>query len=68
MGRLALAERTIVTDASIGEQLTSLTTLSALIDRVAQSHQVRLRSRGTLTAPGAPDAGGWAVHEVVRWR
>ena len=66
-GRLALSERTTVTDASIGEQLTSLTTLSALIDQVAQSRQLRWRSRGALTTPGAPAVDGWAIHEAVRW-
>jgi len=67
-GGLAIAERTVVTDATIGEQLTSLAPLQALVDNVASSHQTRWLSRGTLTRPGAPPLDGWVVHEVVRWR
>lgn len=67
-GHLAIAERAVVTEMTIGEQLTSLTSLQALVDRVASSHQTRWRSRGTLTVPGAPPVAGWVVHEVVRWR
>ena len=66
-GHLAFGERTTITDASVGEQLTSLTSLSALIDRVAHSHQTRWLSRGSLTVPGAPALAGWTIREVVRW-
>ncbi len=67
-GRLTFADRATVTDATVGEQLTSLTTLGNLIDRVARSHQKRWRSRATLSVPGHPDVTGWAVHEHLRWR
>jgi len=66
-GRLVFAGREMVTDASVGEQLTSLTPLRTLIDRVAQSHQTRWCSRGTLHAAGERPLEGWAIHEVVQW-
>jgi hypothetical protein len=65
---LALGPRIIVTDASIGEQLTSLSPLSALIDRVARSHQTRWLTPGVLTLPGGRTMAGSVIHEVVRWR
>lgn len=66
-GRVLFRGLTKVTDASVGEQLTSLTPLRMVIDRVAQSHQLRWFTRGTLLVPGAEPLDGWAVHELVRW-
>jgi hypothetical protein len=66
-GTIALSQHTTVTDATIGEQLTTLTPLSALIDRVARSHQTRWSTRGTLTFADGKELAGWAIHEVVRW-
>jgi len=67
-GRLVLADRTVITDATVGEQLAVLAPLRRLVERVSGSHQTRWRSRGTFTAPGTAALTGWTVHEVVRWR
>ncbi len=67
LGHLALADHVVVTDATVGEQLTSLAPLRALVDRVAHHHQTRWRARGTLREPNRDDVTGWVIHEVVEW-
>jgi hypothetical protein len=66
--RLHLTDHLLLTDATLGSQLTALAPLRAVVDRVAHSHQLRHRSRGTLTPAAGPPRSGWAIHEVVRWR
>lgn len=60
---LSLEAGRVITDASVGEQLTSLRPLRSLVDRVAGSRQTRWVSRGTWRDGSA----GWAIHEVVHW-
>jgi hypothetical protein len=66
-GHLALADHAVVTDATVGEQISSLAPLRALIDRVAHHRQTRWRARGTLHEPNRDDVTGWVIHEVVEW-
>lgn len=66
-GFLALDHQSVITDATIGEQLTSLAPLRAVVDRVAHYRQTRWRARGTFREPGRDDVQGWVIHEAVQW-
>jgi hypothetical protein len=66
-GSLTLHDHSVITDATVGEQLTPLQPLRAIVDRVAHQRQTRWRARGTLQEPGREDVSGWVVHEVVQW-
>jgi hypothetical protein len=66
-GCLSLHDHVTITDATVGEQLTSLRPLRALVDRVAHHRQTRWLAKGTLHEPGYENVSGWVVHEVVGW-
>jgi len=67
-GSLSLHDQTVITDATVGEQLGPLAPLRQLVDRVAHHRQTRWRARGTLREAGRDDSTGWVIHEAVEWR
>ena len=67
LGALSLHDQVVITDATVGEQLTSLAPLRRLVNKVARHRQTRWRARGTLRAPGG-ESTGWVIHEAVEWK
>jgi hypothetical protein len=67
-GLLALQDQTVITDATVGEQLMPLAPLRRLVDRVAHHRQTRWLARGTLREAGRDESTGWVIHEAVEWK
>lgn len=68
LGALSFEDQVVITNATVGEQLTSLAPLRRLVRRVAHHRQTRWRARGVLRAPGCDDLAGWVIHEEVEWQ
>jgi len=62
---LELGERQAIADETLGDLLSPLGPLRALVLPIVRVHQTRWRSRGELRLPGMPPMHGWALHELL---
>lgn len=67
---LDLEDGLVLRDGSLAETVLSVIPKFERLfpSRILRLRESKWRSRGILRRAGAPDARGWAIHEVVRWR
>jgi hypothetical protein len=60
--------RLVLRSGPLSHVLRNLRLPRSLSPRIFNIHETKWRTRGCLELAGAPPAGGWAIHEVVRMK